>query len=74
MHAYERSVRVFDNQPNDCGPVHIVIGDGGNREVSCVLQTVLACTVLAQLVCISPVPVQACDEHCDTLNLRSCTC
>jgi 3',5'-cyclic AMP phosphodiesterase CpdA len=32
VHAYERSVRVFDNQPSDCGPVHIVIGDGGNRE------------------------------------------
>lgn len=33
MHAYERSVRLFDNKPDECGPVHIVIGDGGNREV-----------------------------------------
>jgi hypothetical protein len=33
VHAYERSVRVFNNRPHECGPVHIVIGDGGNREV-----------------------------------------
>jgi hypothetical protein len=32
VHAYERSVRVFNNRPHECGPVHIVIGDGGNRE------------------------------------------
>lgn len=24
--------RVLDNDENDCGPVHITIGDGGNRE------------------------------------------
>ena len=34
VHAYERSVRVFNNRPHECGSVHIVIGDGGNREVS----------------------------------------
>lgn len=33
VHAYERSFRVFDNKVDECGPVHIVIGDGGNREV-----------------------------------------
>lgn len=33
VHAYERSVPVFDNRPAECAPVHIVIGDGGNREV-----------------------------------------
>lgn len=37
VHAYERSVRVFNNRPHECGPVHIVIGDGGNREVCCFL-------------------------------------
>ena len=35
VHAYERSVRVYNNRPHECGPVHIVIGDGGNREVCC---------------------------------------
>lgn len=24
--------RVFDNEEDDCGPLHITIGDGGNRE------------------------------------------
>ncbi|KAG9458954.1 hypothetical protein H6P81_003462 [Aristolochia fimbriata] len=32
VHAYERFTRVYDNEPNHCAPVHITIGDGGNRE------------------------------------------
>lgn len=32
VHAYERSKRVFNGRPDPCGPVHITIGDGGNRE------------------------------------------
>ncbi|ONK57417.1 uncharacterized protein A4U43_C09F300 [Asparagus officinalis] len=32
VHAYERFKRVYDNKANSCGPVHITIGDGGNRE------------------------------------------
>ncbi|KAF6165982.1 hypothetical protein GIB67_012879, partial [Kingdonia uniflora] len=32
VHAYERFTRVYDNAANPCGPVHITIGDGGNRE------------------------------------------
>lgn len=32
VHAYERFTRVFKNQANPCGSVHITIGDGGNRE------------------------------------------
>jgi len=32
VHAYERSVPTFDNEPDPCGPVHLNIGDGGNRE------------------------------------------
>ena len=32
VHAYERSLRVVDGQLDDCGPVYINIGDGGNRE------------------------------------------
>ncbi|CAH8356356.1 unnamed protein product [Eruca vesicaria subsp. sativa] len=32
VHAYERSNRVYNYQLDPCGPVHIVIGDGGNRE------------------------------------------
>lgn len=32
VHAYERSHRVFDNRRNDCGPMYINVGDGGNRE------------------------------------------
>ncbi|KAL0338616.1 UNVERIFIED_CONTAM: putative purple acid phosphatase 20 [Sesamum angustifolium] len=32
VHAYERFVRVHKNQADECGPVHITIGDGGNRE------------------------------------------
>jgi len=32
VHAYERFTRVYKNQGNPCGAVHITIGDGGNRE------------------------------------------
>ncbi|XP_051133896.1 purple acid phosphatase 18-like [Andrographis paniculata] len=32
VHAYERSTRVHSGRPDPCGPVHITIGDGGNRE------------------------------------------
>ncbi|KAJ3670631.1 hypothetical protein LUZ60_008057 [Juncus effusus] len=32
VHAYERFTRVYNNTANTCGPVHITIGDGGNRE------------------------------------------
>ncbi|XVF65208.1 hypothetical protein PTKIN_Ptkin09bG0228800 [Pterospermum kingtungense] len=32
VHAYERSNRVYDYNLDPCGPVHIVVGDGGNRE------------------------------------------
>ncbi|KAG6479169.1 probable purple acid phosphatase 20 [Zingiber officinale] len=32
VHAYERFTRVNNNIADGCGPVHITIGDGGNRE------------------------------------------
>uniref|UniRef100_A0A7N0UQJ6 Purple acid phosphatase n=1 Tax=Kalanchoe fedtschenkoi TaxID=63787 RepID=A0A7N0UQJ6_KALFE len=32
VHAYERSNRVYNYTLDPCGPVHITIGDGGNRE------------------------------------------
>lgn len=32
VHSYERSRRVFRGEPNPCGPIHVTIGDGGNRE------------------------------------------
>ncbi|XP_068638806.1 purple acid phosphatase 18-like [Aristolochia californica] len=32
VHAYERSTRVYNGKRDPCGPVHITIGDGGNRE------------------------------------------
>ncbi|XP_047311679.1 purple acid phosphatase 15-like [Impatiens glandulifera] len=32
VHAYERSNRVYNYKLDPCGPVHITIGDGGNRE------------------------------------------
>ncbi|KAK1429549.1 hypothetical protein QVD17_11760 [Tagetes erecta] len=32
VHAYERFTRVYKQDANKCGPVHITIGDGGNRE------------------------------------------
>nr|XP_043610021.1 probable purple acid phosphatase 20 [Erigeron canadensis] len=30
VHAYERFNRVYNQEADDCGPVHITIGDGGN--------------------------------------------
>ena len=32
VHAYERSKHVYDNEEDECGPVYINVGDGGNRE------------------------------------------
>jgi hypothetical protein len=32
VHAYERTLPVINYNVTDCGPVHITIGDGGNRE------------------------------------------
>lgn len=32
VHAYERFTRVYRDKANDCAPVYITIGDGGNRE------------------------------------------
>ncbi|KAL6574983.1 Purple acid phosphatase 22 [Orobanche minor] len=32
VHAYERFTRVNDNKVDHCGPIHMTIGDGGNRE------------------------------------------
>lgn len=32
VHAYERSLPTYDEEPDACGPVYINVGDGGNRE------------------------------------------
>ncbi|KAH9680774.1 Purple acid phosphatase 15 [Citrus sinensis] len=32
VHAYERSNRVYNYTLDPCGPIHITVGDGGNRE------------------------------------------
>ncbi|TKY62000.1 purple acid phosphatase 20 [Spatholobus suberectus] len=32
VHAYERFTRVYKDKANNCAPVHITIGDGGNHE------------------------------------------
>ncbi|XP_057968770.1 probable purple acid phosphatase 20 [Malania oleifera] len=32
VHAYERFKRVYNDREDNCGSVHITIGDGGNRE------------------------------------------
>ncbi|KAM0910315.1 hypothetical protein ACQ4PT_014220 [Festuca glaucescens] len=32
VHAYERFSRVFGGKEDQCGPVYVTIGDGGNRE------------------------------------------
>ncbi|KAL6595511.1 hypothetical protein ACP70R_047851 [Stipagrostis hirtigluma subsp. patula] len=32
VHAYERFARVRGGREDPCGPVHVTIGDGGNRE------------------------------------------
>eukprot|EP00434_Breviolum_minutum_P031013 symbB.v1.2.027430.t1/scaffold2809.1/size69810/5 len=32
VHSYERSFPVYNNSVNECGTVHLVVGDGGNYE------------------------------------------
>jgi hypothetical protein len=32
VHAYERSHRVYRGERDECAPMHVTIGDGGNRE------------------------------------------
>ncbi|KAF0889504.1 hypothetical protein E2562_024559 [Oryza meyeriana var. granulata] len=32
VHAYERFARVYGSREDPCGPVHVTVGDGGNRE------------------------------------------
>lgn len=32
VHAYERFARVHNNEKDECGPMYINIGDGGNKE------------------------------------------
>ncbi|KAK9829245.1 hypothetical protein WJX72_004731 [[Myrmecia] bisecta] len=32
VHAYERTYPVYDYRRNACGPTHVVMGNGGNRE------------------------------------------
>lgn len=32
VHSYERSVPVYNNVPNECGPIYLNLGDGGNYE------------------------------------------
>lgn len=32
VHAYERTFPTFEMAPDDCGPVYLTLGDGGNRE------------------------------------------
>ncbi|KAJ4764809.1 Purple acid phosphatase [Rhynchospora pubera] len=32
VHAYERFMRIYNNKADQCGPMYITIGDGGNRE------------------------------------------
>ncbi|WVZ88366.1 hypothetical protein U9M48_034896 [Paspalum notatum var. saurae] len=32
VHAYERFARVYGGKEDPCGPVHVTVGDGGNRE------------------------------------------
>lgn len=32
VHAYERTDRIHKNKLDECGPVYITIGDGGNRK------------------------------------------
>jgi hypothetical protein len=34
VHAYERTVPVYNNEPNVCGQTYITIGDGGNYEAA----------------------------------------
>ncbi|KVH90975.1 Alkaline phosphatase D-related protein [Cynara cardunculus var. scolymus] len=39
VHAYERSNRVYNYTLDPCGPVHITVGDGGNREKMAIQHT-----------------------------------
>lgn len=32
VHSYERSKPVVNNKLSECGPVHLIVGDGGNIE------------------------------------------
>jgi hypothetical protein len=32
LHEYERTNSIYDHKVDDCGTVHIIIGDGGNHE------------------------------------------
>ncbi|KAG9458953.1 hypothetical protein H6P81_003461 [Aristolochia fimbriata] len=32
VHAYERFTRVYRGKADSCGPVHVTVGDGGNKE------------------------------------------
>lgn len=32
VHAYERTFRIHDYELDECGPVYITVGDGGNRD------------------------------------------
>lgn len=39
VHAYERSNRVYNYSLDPCAPLHIVVGDGGNREKMAISHT-----------------------------------
>ncbi|KAF5807076.1 putative Acid phosphatase [Helianthus annuus] len=32
MNAYERSTRVYNGKSEPCGPIQLIIGNGGNKE------------------------------------------
>lgn len=32
VHSYERTTQIYQNHTDDCGPVFLNLGDGGNRE------------------------------------------
>lgn len=34
VHSYERTVPVYNNKPNPCGPTYLNLGDGGNYEAA----------------------------------------
>jgi len=48
VHAYERTAAVYKWQLDECGPVHLNLGDGGNREGAYVRSSNDCCA----LVCI----------------------
>ena len=35
VHAYERTHPMFNYQKDNCGPVYLTVGDGGNVEGPC---------------------------------------